>query len=80
VAGICCVGAPLRDHRERLVGSISIATIVDLFDAETLGIAVLETAVTISNLIGWTGDATTLYTPVPDTAAAILGAGYSRGG
>jgi DNA-binding IclR family transcriptional regulator len=78
VLGICCVGAPVRDHLGRPVGSISIATIADLFQPEVQGAAVLESAVIISSLLGWLGDAKTLYQPVPGSLELLLGPGVGK--
>jgi DNA-binding IclR family transcriptional regulator len=65
VMGVWCVGAPVRDHAGRPVGAISLSTIKDFFDPERTGPLVTATAVEISQAMGWTGDASSLYAPMP---------------
>ena len=77
--GICCAGAPIRDHLGRPVAAISVSTMRDLFDAEKLGQAVAKSAIASSRRLGWRGDARELYAPVPGSLGVILGndRGYS---
>jgi IclR family acetate operon transcriptional repressor len=63
--GVWCVGAPIRDHTGRSVAAISLSTIREFFDADTAGPQVTAAAIEISRAMGWEGDATTLYVPVP---------------
>jgi IclR family transcriptional regulator, KDG regulon repressor len=65
LVGVWCVGAAVRDHAGRPVGAISLSTIKDFFDPERTGPLVTATAVEISHAMGWTGDASSLYTAIP---------------
>jgi DNA-binding IclR family transcriptional regulator len=71
--GVCCVGAPIRDHTGRPIGAISLSTIREFFDPERTGPAVQAAAVEISHSMGWKGDATTLYEPAEGSVEALLG-------
>jgi DNA-binding IclR family transcriptional regulator len=71
--GVCCVGAPIRDHTRRPVASLSLSTVTGLFDPERTGPQVTRSAVEISRALGWTGDGTTLYEPVPGSFEALVG-------
>ena len=75
LVGVWCVGAPVRDHAGRPVGAISLSTIKDFFDPERTGPRVAATAVEISRAMGWTGDASSLYTPVAGFDVFSLGDG-----
>ena len=61
VVGVCCVGAPIRDHLGKPRAAISVSTIDQLFRPEELGPEVLEAALAVSHSLGWMGDAKTLY-------------------
>jgi DNA-binding IclR family transcriptional regulator len=75
VLGVCCVGAPVRDHAGRPVGAVSMSTIREYYRPHETGPAVLEAAVEISRAMGWVGDAAEMYPaarpaePLPQTGA-----------
>jgi DNA-binding IclR family transcriptional regulator len=73
VVGVCCVGAPIRDHAGRPVASVSLSTIGAFFEPEWTGPLVTEAAVEISRAMGWRGDAWTLYDPAPGSLEILLG-------
>jgi DNA-binding IclR family transcriptional regulator len=73
--GVCCVGAPIRDHTRRPVASLSLSAVEGLFDPERKGPRVAEGAVEISRALGWTGDESTLYEPVSGSAEVLLSGG-----
>jgi IclR family acetate operon transcriptional repressor len=70
--GVFCVGAPVRDHTGRSVAAISLSTIKDFFDPERAGPQVAAAAVEISRAMGWKGDASSLYEPVPGSDLLLL--------
>jgi DNA-binding IclR family transcriptional regulator len=72
VVGVWCVGAPVRDHTGRSVAAISLSTIKDFFEPERTGPLVAAAAVEISRAMGWTGDASTLYSPVGGSELFLL--------
>jgi IclR family transcriptional regulator, KDG regulon repressor len=74
VLGVCCVGAPVRDHTGHLAAAISLATIREYYRPEVTGPAVREGAFQISRAMGWSGGLEDLYTTVPG-AAGLLGYG-----
>src|SRR5215469_14776933 len=61
VLGICCVGAPIRNHLGAPFAAVSVSTIREFADPEVQGPAVMRAAVEISRTLGWNGDAATLY-------------------
>jgi DNA-binding IclR family transcriptional regulator len=59
--GICCVGAPVFDHADRVVAGISLSTPASRFEQGRLdetGQVVREAADRISAALGWAGPAT----------------------
>lgn len=61
VLGICCVGAPIRNHLGVPFAAVSVSTIREFADPNVQGPAVLTAAVEISRALGWSGDAASLY-------------------
>ena len=78
VIGVCCVGAPIRDHQGRLVAAISISTIRDRFQPEVQGPFTTSAAIQISQALGWRGDSQTLYACTPGDNTLILGTATAR--
>jgi DNA-binding IclR family transcriptional regulator len=70
--GVWCVGAPLRDHNGRSIAAISLSTIKEFFDADRTGPQVAAAAVEISRAMGWKGDFSNLYDPVPGSELLLL--------
>src|SRR5262245_15788978 len=62
VLGICCVGAPIRNHLGSPFAAVSVSTIREFANPEVQGPAVMRAAVEISRMLGWSGTAATLYT------------------
>jgi IclR family KDG regulon transcriptional repressor len=73
--GVWCVGAPVRDHTGRSIAAISLSTIKEFFDAERTGPQVAAAAVEISRAMGWKGDSSSLYDPVPGSELLLLDEG-----
>ena len=73
--GVWCVGAPVRDHTGRSIAAISLSTIKEFFDAERTGPQVAAAAVEISRAMGWKGDSSSLYDPVPASELLLLDEG-----
>lgn len=63
VLGVCCVGAPIRDHSGRLVGAVSLSTIREYYRPDATGPAVRDAAIEISRAMGWNGDRDDIYAP-----------------
>jgi DNA-binding IclR family transcriptional regulator len=72
VLGVCCVGAPIRDHTGRPVAAISMSTIREYYRPDETGPAVRDAAIEISHAMGWNGDAGDLY-EVDDAVEAFRG-------
>lgn len=72
VLGVCCVGAPIRDHTAKLIGAISLSTIREFYAPDETGPAVRDAALEISNSMGWSGTANDLYTAPPGSLDDIL--------
>jgi IclR family acetate operon transcriptional repressor len=72
VTGVFCVGAPVRDHTGRSIAAISLSTIKDFFDPDSMGPQVVSAAVEISRAMGWKHDALRLYEPVTGSELPLL--------
>jgi len=70
--GVWCVGAPVRDHTGRSIAAISLSTIKEFFDADQTGPQVAAAAVEISRAMGWKGNLSSLYEPVPGSELPLL--------
>jgi IclR family transcriptional regulator, KDG regulon repressor len=65
VLGVCCVGAPVRDHTGQPVAAISLSTIREYYRPDETGPAVRDAAFQISRAMGWNGELAALYTAGP---------------
>lgn len=73
VVAVCCVGAPIRDHLGKPVAAISVSTIDQLFRPEELGPETLNAALAVSKSLGWRGESSAFYAPVPGSLSELLG-------
>jgi DNA-binding IclR family transcriptional regulator len=80
VAGVFCVGAPVRDHTGRSIAAVSLSTIKDFFDPKNTGPLVARAAVEISHAMGWKGEAATLYEPIPGSELHLIRPVESKSG
>jgi DNA-binding IclR family transcriptional regulator len=64
VPGVCCVGAPIRDHLGQPAGAIGISTIGEFFDPASSGPLIRSAAVEISRAAGWPGREASLFEPL----------------
>ena len=76
--GVCCVGAPVRDHNGRPIAAISLSTVREFFAPKKAGPAITEAAVEVSRALGWAGDPDNLYEPVEGSLQLILGTDRSK--
>jgi DNA-binding IclR family transcriptional regulator len=65
VLGVCCVGAPIRDHTSKLAAAISLSTIREYYRPDLTGPAVRDAAIEISRAMGWDGGSETLFAAEP---------------
>jgi IclR family acetate operon transcriptional repressor len=82
VLGVCCVGAPIRDHTERVIGAICLSTIREYYQPTSTGPAVRDAAFEISRSMGWSGKVEAIYgarrdatetSPVPQPRGQAIG-------
>ena len=78
VLGVCCVGAPIRDHTSRLVAAISLSTIREYYRPDLTGPAVRDAAIEISRAMGWDGNGERLYAPEPAAQDSLRDADVAR--
>jgi IclR family acetate operon transcriptional repressor len=71
--GVCCVAAPVRDHKGQAIAAVSLSTVREFFEPETAGPAIRDAALEISRALGWTEDPDSLYQPVDGSLQLILG-------